>query len=369
MAQVTAGESLGPERRPASAAATAAPYRPSVVDVLVDAVRGSSWHPVLLYVVLALLLVGAEIAVLAANGTFPDGFQFMHVMLPTYAMVVLPSFHYRNAVAARALADARPLLRLDEQGYQDLRYRLTHLPAGRSLLAALAGLALLGILLVSRPAGADAALGLNTSPGATAVESVLQVLTWSGVGITSYHILHQMWIVNDTYTRHVTINLFTPGPLYAFSRLTAANTLFTVAFVAIASVALAPGGDLTSGQTTAPQWIIVAALALVLAGVSFVAPLWGAHRLLVAEKTRQHDELGRRVEAAIGTLEARVDTGDFVAAAELTAVLEGLESAETALHRVSTWPWEPETLRGVATALVIPLVIWGITTGLDRLAS
>ena len=70
MAEVTAGESLGPESaRPASAAATAAPYRPSVVGVLVDAVRRSAWHPVVLYVALAVLLVGAEIAVLAANGT------------------------------------------------------------------------------------------------------------------------------------------------------------------------------------------------------------------------------------------------------------------------------------------------------------
>ena len=366
MAEVTAGESLGPE---GARSASAAPYGPSVVDVLVDAVRRSSWHPVLLYVALAMLLVGAEIVVLAVNGTFPDGFQFMHVMLPTYAMVVLPSFHYRNAVAERALADARPVLRLDEQGYEDLHYRLTHLPAGRSILAAFGGLALLGILLVSRPEGADAALGLNTSPGATILESVFQVLTWSGVGITSYHMLHQMWIVMDTYTRHITINLFTPGPLYAFSRLTAANTLFTVGFVAIASVALAPGGDLRSGQTTAPQWIVVAALALALAGASFVAPLWGAHRLLVKEKSRQHDELGRRIEHAIRALEERVDAGDFVAAAELTSVLEGLSTAETGLRRVSSWPWEPETLRVVATGLVIPVVIWAITTGLDTLAS
>ena len=136
MAEVTAGESLGdPERARTVAAAPAAPaapaYRASVVDQLVDAVRRSPWNPVVLYVALALLLVGVELAVLWANGTFPDAYQFMHVMLPVYAMVVLPSFHYRNAVATRALADARPLLRLDEQGYQDLRYRLAHLPAGR----------------------------------------------------------------------------------------------------------------------------------------------------------------------------------------------------------------------------------------------
>ena len=93
MAEVTAGESLGdPESHPTVAAAPTVPaYRPSVVDQLVDAVRRSPWNPVVLYVALALLLVGAELAVLWVNGTFPQDYQFMHVMLPVYAMVVLPS--------------------------------------------------------------------------------------------------------------------------------------------------------------------------------------------------------------------------------------------------------------------------------------
>jgi hypothetical protein len=68
------------------------------------------------------------------------------------------------------------------------------LPAGRSIIAPPGGVAVLGLLLAVRPEGSDAALGLNTSPAATALESVLQLLTWSGVGITTYHILYQMWI-------------------------------------------------------------------------------------------------------------------------------------------------------------------------------
>ncbi len=76
-----------------------------------------------------------------------------------------------------------------------------------------------------------------TSPAASAVQGTFQVLTWAGVGITTYHILHQMRVINEAYTRQRRINLFSRGPLYAFSRATAANSLFTVAVVVVASIA------------------------------------------------------------------------------------------------------------------------------------
>ncbi len=72
-----------------------------------------------------------EVWVLWADGTFPDGLRLIHVMLPVYAMVLLPSMHYRDDIAARALADSRPLLTIGETEYVDLHFRLAHLPRGR----------------------------------------------------------------------------------------------------------------------------------------------------------------------------------------------------------------------------------------------
>jgi len=34
---------------------------------------------------------------------------------------------------------------------------------------------------------------------------------------------------------------------------------------------------------------------------------------------------------------------------------------------ISTWPWRPETLRGVVSALLVPLVIWLVTRVLEAL--
>jgi hypothetical protein len=302
-----------------------------------------------------------EITVKWLDGTFPAHFQLIHVMLPVYAMVILPAFHYMDDVAARALAESRPLLTVDDVGYRTLHYRLTTLPANRTLVAGVFGLLTLLFLAIVRPADTDARLAMMTSPMATVVEWSLQLLVWTGVGIVAYHILHQMLIVNEIYTRHTHISLFTLGPLYAFSRLTAANALFTVAVVAVASLAL-------SSLAGTLQWALIGGQALLLAAATFVAPLWGAHRLLAQEKARQQDALNQRVEKAIAALQERVDSADLAGIGDLKTALDGLIVGKKELDDISTWPWRPETLRGVATGLFAPLVIWLITKLLERFA-
>jgi hypothetical protein len=47
--------------------------------------------------------------------------------------------------------------------------------------------------------------------------------------------------------------------------------------------------------------------------------------------------------------------------------LDGLIAERGVLEKVSTWPWEPETVRVVVTALLLPVVLWIITRILERL--
>ena len=347
-------------------AAIAEPHsRMSLVSRVVEAIERSRWSPALVYGGLALLLLAIEGGLLLADGTWPDDVRLIHLMLPVYAMVLLPSIHYRDGFALRALEDSRPLLMLDEAGYADMRYRLGHLPARRTFLAGSAGLALLALLLQVRPDGTDERLGLMTSPGASAVQWTLQVMIWSGVGITTYHIVRQMLIINEAYTRHMRINLFTPGPLYAFSRATAANSLFTVGVVVVASVALGRGGDPLSSLATTGQWIVVGGFALVLAGATFVAPLYGAHRLLAAEKTAALDAIGAGTETVVRRLHDRVDAGDLSDAEGLNAALDALTTSRATVTRISTWPWEADTGRAVVTGLVAQVVIYLVTQALN----
>jgi hypothetical protein len=313
-----------------------------------------------IYGTVGVLLLGLEIAVHWTDSTFPGGFGVIHIMLPVYAMLVLPALHVMDDVAARALAETRPLLNADEDTYRTLQYRLTHLPAYRTPLAGIGGLLTLLLLTLVQPVDTYARLHIMTSPLVSAIEWSFQILLWFGAGIVTYHIIHQMLIVNEVYTLHTRVSLFTLGPFYAFSHLTAANALFTVAVVAVASLAL-------SSLAGTVQWALVGGGALLMAGATFVAPLWGAHRLLAEEKTRQLDRLGQRVEQAIAALQARMDNSELAGVSDLKTALDGLVVGKKELDAISVWPWQPETLRGVVTALVAPVVIWLITKVLERL--
>jgi len=41
------------------------------------------------------------------------------------------------------------------------------------------------------------------------------------------------------------------------------------------------------------------------------------------------------------------------------AALAGLSAERALLEKASTWPWHGSTLRGLMTAVLLPLVVWG----------
>jgi hypothetical protein len=59
----------------------------------------------------------------------------------------------------------------------------------------------------------------------------------------------------------------------------------------------------------------------------------------------------------------RADAG----ADRLNATQAALECGRSAIERIPTWPWRPETLRSVTAALILPVVIWLVQTGVQKL--
>lgn len=51
----------------------------------------------------------------------------------------------------------------------------------------------------------------------------------------------------------------------------------------------------------------------------------------------------------------------------MNKAMASLEIERAALVRVPTWPWDPGTLRTVIAALLLPIIIWLIQYGLERL--
>jgi hypothetical protein len=72
-------------------------------------------------------------------------------------------------------------------------------------------------------------------------------------------------------------------------------------------------------------------------------------------------------QTATGALYREVDAGNWENSIRLKDALTGLENDRNLLQKIPTWPWQPETLRGLLTALLLPVVAFLIHFVLQRL--
>jgi len=328
------------------------PYAPSWIDRFIAWVArlpGSSW---LYYLGIGLVLFLIETVVLWIEGLYPIGtFLTIHGFEAGVIAFFLAVLHYLDDRADAALTTLRPALKASEEEYRRLRYQVTALPARPTLLVSLAILmsfvVMEHVVWRSLPSSFDA---LAASPISWALLYILYRLLWWLFGTFIYHTIHQLRVINRIFTRHTRINLFRMRPLYAFSSVTA---LTAVSLTVIPYGWLAINrqlSDLTAIRITLP----ITALAL----ASFVWPLLGLHRLLVEEKEQLLNENSLRFEAAIVELYRRMDSGNIEGMENLNMAIASLETQHNVLDSTPTWPWRPETVRVLVTALALPLGLW-----------
>jgi hypothetical protein len=61
-----------------------------------------------------------------------------------------------------------------------------------------------------------------------------------------------------------------------------------------------------------------------------------------------------------------VDAGELDQMNDLRVTMTNLEMELNTLKGIHTWPWQPETVRWLITALVLPLGLWLIQSVLQR---
>lgn len=336
------------------------PYPPSWFDRLktwAEAAPGPFWLP---YGLTALVSVG----LLQAAHTLTGGAGAMSpvfLLVAGLAFLTLGFVHGLDRLALRSFDAFHPVLDATEAEGRVLRYSLTTLPARPTALAA-GGLVLVGLVVVSSqllPATGVAATSIirrfadeaSQSPLATAFTSALLLFSWWSMGTVVYHTIHQLGWVSRIYADHTRINLLKPAHIYTLSRLTITTAVVTLL---IPYVWL-----LVEPRFFEDRLNIFGALALTgIAAATFILPLLGIHRRLTAEKHRLLSESSDRLESALAELHRRVDQGRLSRVDELNKTLASLEMERNLLSRIPTWPWQPETLRTLVAALLLPLVLW-----------
>ena len=329
------------------------PYSPSWADRLtdlVDRLPGPSW---LYYAGIALILALIQAATLWIEGIQPsDRFIVNHGTLTVIGVLFFALVHYLDSEARRALSAWRPAIAptVGDEQYEELEFRLATLPALPTLLVCLAVVtgAVLTNLFTAPP---ETLREVTSSPAATTVTYAMYLLTWWVVATFVYHTIHQLQTINLIYTDHTQINVYRTSPLYALSRVTAL-TAASLTIPTYAWFAINPG--LLADPIAIAIIVIITALALVV----FVLPMMGVHRLLVEEKARMQNEAALRFEAIVGELHQRIDSGNLEVMDALNDAISSLKVERDALKAAPTWPWPPETVRLLITALALPLGLW-----------
>lgn len=336
------------------------PYAPSWVDHLGDWVERQRVPGWAYYAGIGVAVLVIQTIALGLEGALQlPGVWLGQAYLAGAMAFILALIQHLDWRAIEALATLRPALQADDEERWQMSYRLSNLPARATVLASLAVVA---IIVLNEAIGQPyRPQGLMPFPISVAMARGLYFVCWFVFGAFLYHTAHQLRIINHIYTRHTSIDLFRPKPLYAFSNL-AALTAGSLAMISYGWLLANPWVDRSDPQVLAPMFVL-----LLFAAFTFVWPQFGIHRLQANEKERLLDEVARRFKSTTEILHRKMDAGELDGIAELNVVLTSLEIERNALRKRPTWPWEPEVARLLVTALALPLGLWLVQLILQRI--
>ena len=331
------------------------------VATQIENIPGPAWC---YYLAIVALIVSMQLAIAWWEGSYQHGMIPFAIVFTGSSVCYLAMIHHLDKVATDAFAKFGPTLGVSEQKAAELCYELTHLPARAVRVLTLVGFTS-GLLIIA-----------GTEQGAVYADqgyfgtSMLAQLYWRGALIADqimfwnliYHTIHQLRIVNLIYTQHARVDLFNLSPLYSFSRLTAYTAVSTI-FIAYLWVATYPW--LSNDYLVIGSWLIgiLAALA------GFILPLLGIHGRLVEEKQRWKVEAGQWLKMSITNFHQTIAERKLDEVEPLLKIIEGINREQVILEQIPTWPWQPGTVRGLTTTIVVPVFLWLVVRLLERIVA
>lgn len=332
------------------------PYTPSWFDRLKGLIERLPIPWWLFYLIVGAVSILVFTSVQARAGAYQDGFFAWHLFLAIQPVLPLAAVHYLSREPVRALAEFQPAMGEPER-LPEVRYRLTVLPAQLTLIATFVWLLVMVLYMLEGPAGVAA---LRVPPSAFTFWSIFSLLAGLAYGPFTAIAIHQVRELRRLFAQPLVIDLYHPEPVYAFSPL-AARLAFAIALITY-------GWLITDPTTLTNPLSLAITIALVMLALAvFAFPLWGAHRRLAAEKRKALAGNGARLKSTTAELHRRLDRAKIAGMDDLHKALASLDLERAHLRRVPTWPWQPETLRGLVAALVLPIMIWLIQYVLQRI--
>ncbi|MGA9534114.1 MAG: hypothetical protein WBR18_15460 [Anaerolineales bacterium] len=334
------------------------PYSSSWIDGLIrwiSGLPGPSW----VFYLLSTLALGLLITVvLWVDGSVPFGsYGSMQGIFPPFVFYFLALYHYLTRVGSRALRTFRPFLDVDESELVRIDYELATLPRGLGWIGIVIALATLPPYFSGGQAFGD------RNPN-TALPYVVAIAATTFFGATIFCLIfrsfRQLRMVHRLHAAATNINLLKLEPAHAFSGLTA-RTGGGLILLMILGYIYDPAAFYGAYNLAGYATIALPAV------VTFFVPVMGMRDRLKEEKSRALGEASDLLEMTSDALEKKIRDQDY-------DDLQGMETAIRALIRrrelldgISTWPWDTGTIRGFASTLLLPILLWLITRLLGKL--
>jgi len=337
------------------------PFQPSWIDrliVWIDHVPGPAWLIYLLSVLTIAILINASFWI---DGSMQFGsFDPESTGFALFVFYWVGLYQYLTGVGSQSLRTFRPLIDADDSEIKRIDYELATLPRWIGVLAIPLGFGLAAALDLSDPAPFGEIIPRTVWP-------YLGDIAISGFMVSAFICLvirsvRQLRLVRRLHARATNVNLLKLEPAHAFSALTS-RTGIGIIFVQIFSLPLDPHPFDT------PLDIFLAVLTSLLSIAVFVLPIIGIRHHLEEEKQRFLNETNDLLLATSDRLHNLVRGDDYQEVEGTKDAMDALIRERDLIGKISTWPWDLNTLRGFASALLLPLVLWLATRLLDKFLS
>ena len=265
---------------------------------------------------------------------------------------------YVRRSARQSLAAFAPVLDLDDAAYQRLQTNLIRTPTAPALLTSVSVVAT--SIVANYLVASEEMRSLLFSPAVLITTVVLVGLTYGMVGILVYDLIRKLWLISRIYALGGKFDLFNRHTLYAFSGLTAR-------ILAGWLILSYPSALLAGGNWRSPAWLTVTGLTLAVILIAFVYTLLHIHQRMRTEKERLLLDVQSRLRQAFTRLHERMDHDTLQDVAQLKVLMDSLVVERDVLTKISTWPWQGETLAGFSSVVLLPIGLWLIQTLIKQL--
>jgi hypothetical protein len=240
--------------------------------------------------------------------------------------------------------------------YDEVLYGITHVPGARASLWLIVGFSI-GI--------GTAAYALQNLSLALPIPVPFIVAT-AGVGFAlfttaAYRSVHQLGIIRHLIDNVTRFGLYDLSSVYALSLFPAKIVLLNLVYLWV-NPALLIFPDMFRDPVFLGYWVLLS----LIPALAIYPTFSRVRQRLIAEKEALLKENSLHLAHASERLYGRMGSGQYAGMADFEKAVSALLAFRREIESISTWPWKPETMRWLATAMILPLAIWLVQMVIQR---